>query len=63
MNWEKLGSSSKNCEKLTIPAEPSLEVPTLNILMTWEILCLTLNFIAGNKMGNLHKAGHISTLT
>ena len=31
--------------------------------MTWKMLCLNLNFIAENKMGNLHKAGHISTLT
>ena len=31
--------------------------------MTCEMLCLNLNFIAENKMGNLHKAGHIPTLT
>ena len=43
--------------------EKNLEVPILNILVTWEMLCLNLNFIAEKKMGNLHKAGHISTLT
>ena len=43
--------------------EKNLEVPILNILMTWEMLCLNLNFIAEKKMGNLHKADHISTLT
>ena len=78
MNWEKLESWSKNCGKLTIPAKatfknpnfPSLyelrknlDVLILNILMTWEMLCLNLNFTAENKIGNLHKAGHISTST
>ena len=78
MNWEKFGNSSRNCGKLTILAEAafknpnfpslcelgkSLGVPILNILMTWEMLCLNLNFVAEDKMGNLHKAGHISTLT
>ena len=37
----------------------NLEVLILNILMTWEMLCF--NFIAEIKMGNLHKASHIST--
>ena len=78
MNWKKLESWSKNCEKLTIPAKATfknLNFPSLcelkknldglilNILMTWEMLCLNLNFTAENKMGNLHKAGHISTST
>ena len=31
--------------------------------MNWENLCPNLNFTAENKMGTLHKAGNISTLT
>ena len=41
----------------------NLEVLILNMLMTWEMLCFNWNCIAENKMGNLHKAGHNSTLT
>ena len=29
----------------------------------WEKLCLNLSFTVENKMGNFHKAGHISNLT
>ena len=31
--------------------------------MNWEKLCPDLNFTAENKLGKLHKAGHILTLT
>ena len=30
--------------------------------MNWEKLCPNLNFTTENNMGNLHKAGQISTL-
>ena len=30
--------------------------------MNWEKLCSNLSFTVENKMGNLHKAGHISNL-
>ena len=76
MKWGKLGSSTKNCEKLTIPGEATfknpnfsslckleknLEVPILNIIMTWENVVLI--WISLLKIRCEHKAGHISTLT
>ena len=54
MNWRKNGSTA---------LDQHYKVPILNLLVNWEKLCPNLSFTVENKMGNLHKADHISNLT
>ena len=76
MNWEKLRSPAratfKDSNFLSLcelgktwkhSLRPRFQRPNLNLLMNWEKLCTNLSFTIENKMGNLHKAGHISNLT
>ena len=76
MNWEKLRSPAnttfKNynfqfvCE-LGKPwkynLRPIFKSPNLNLWMNLESLCINPSFIIENKIGNLHKADHISNFS
>ena len=72
MNWQKLRSLAETtfknlnfkflCElsktwKYSLSAR--FKSPNFESKMNWETLCPNLSFTAENKMGNLHKAGHI----